>query len=218
MMPHKGWTVVLGDCLDVLKALPGESVDVSVTSPPYNIGVAYNDHDDRMPRETYLAFLAACFRGLHRVLKYDGSFFLNINGSGTVDDLTLPYAIIERALAVGLVPQNVIVWVKTVEVDGVLRAHIKPVNSSRYLSRAHELILHLTKQGDVRLDKLAIGLPYADKSNIARRGHVEDKRDRSNVWFMPYKTVQSKAEKFDHPAGFPVELPTRVHQAARIPA
>jgi site-specific DNA-methyltransferase (adenine-specific) len=29
------------------------------------------------------------------------------------------------------------------------------------------------------------------------------------VWFIPYDTVQSKAEKFDHPAGFPVELPAR---------
>ena len=29
------------------------------------------------------------------------------------------------------------------------------------------------------------------------------------MWFIPYDTVQSKAEKFDHPAGFPVELPAR---------
>jgi site-specific DNA-methyltransferase (adenine-specific) len=29
------------------------------------------------------------------------------------------------------------------------------------------------------------------------------------VWFIPYKTVRSKAQKFDHPAGFPVELPAR---------
>ena len=73
----------------------------------------------------------------------------------------------------------------------------------------HETILHLTKHGDVPLDKLAIGLPYADKSNIARRRHAEDKRDCGNVWWMPYETVQRKAEKFDHPAGFPVELPIR---------
>jgi site-specific DNA-methyltransferase (adenine-specific) len=71
----------------------------------------------------------------------------------------------------------------------------------------HESVLHLTKTGKVPLDKLAIGVPFADKTNIARRGHAADKRDRGSTWFINYDTVQSKAEKFDHPAGFPVELP-----------
>jgi site-specific DNA-methyltransferase (adenine-specific) len=115
----------------------------------------------------------------------------------------LPRAIAERAFAVGFVPQNEIVWVKAIEVDGVIRGHCKPINSLAYLTRMHETILHLTKRGDVPLDKLAVGVPYADKSNIERRGHAQDRRDRGNVWFIPYDTVQSKAEKFDHPAGFP---------------
>ena len=106
-------------------------------------------------------------------------------------------------------PQNEIVWVKAIEVDGVIRGRCKPVNSSAYLTRMHETILHLTKHGNVSLDKLSIGVPYADKSNIERRGHAQDQRDRGNNWFLPYATVQSMAEKFDHPAGFPVELPTR---------
>jgi site-specific DNA-methyltransferase (adenine-specific) len=146
---------------------------------------------------------------MHRILKPGGSLFLVINGSGTKGDFLLPRAIADRAFAAGFVPQNEIVWVKAVEVDGVIRGHCKPVNSSSYLTRMHETILQLTKRGDVPLDKLAVGVPYADKSNIQRRGHVQDRRDRGKVWFIPYDTVQSKAEKFDHPAGFPVELPAR---------
>ena len=57
------------------------------------------------------------------------------------------------------------------------------------------------------LDRLAIGVPYQDKSNIARRGHASDLRCRGNVWFIPYDTVQSKAEKFHHPGTFPLDLP-----------
>jgi site-specific DNA-methyltransferase (adenine-specific) len=208
-MQHEVWIVVLDDCLNVLHAMPSGSVDVIVTSPPYNIGVNYGQHDDQMPRNAFLSWLGECFAELHRVLKDDGSFFLNINGSGTKDDFLLPRAIADCAFAVGFVPQNEIVWVKAIEVDGVIRGHCKPVNSSAYLTRMHETILHLTKRGNVPLDKLSIGVPYADKSNIERRGHAQDKRDRGNNWFLPYATIQSKAEKFDHPAGFPVKLPTR---------
>jgi site-specific DNA-methyltransferase (adenine-specific) len=59
----------------------------------------------------------------------------------------------------------------------------------------------------VKLDRLAIGVPFKDKSNIARRGHPQDLRCRGNTWFIPYDTVQSKAEKFHHPSTFPVALP-----------
>jgi site-specific DNA-methyltransferase (adenine-specific) len=59
------------------------------------------------------------------------------------------------------------------------------------------------------IDRLAIGVPFADKSNINRRQHPRDRRCGTNVWFIPYETVQSRAEKFDHPAGFPLELPLR---------
>jgi site-specific DNA-methyltransferase (adenine-specific) len=188
--------------------MTAESVDVVVTSPPYNQGVAYSRYNDRVPRETFLAWLGEVFAELHRVLKPNGSFFLNINGSGTKDDFTLPYAIIDRVLATGFTPQNHIVWVKAITVEDVIRGHCKPVNSSAYLTRMHETILHLTKTGQVPLDKLGIGVPYADKSNIARRSHAQDLRDRGNTWFIDYDTVQSRSEKYDHPAGFPVELPT----------
>jgi site-specific DNA-methyltransferase (adenine-specific) len=59
----------------------------------------------------------------------------------------------------------------------------------------------------VKLDRLAIGVPFKDKSNIARRGHAKDLRCRGNTWFIPYDTVQSKAAKFHHPSTFPVALP-----------
>jgi site-specific DNA-methyltransferase (adenine-specific) len=208
-MQHEGWAIVMGDCLDVLRTLPAVSADVVPTSPPYNQAAAYHQHNDRMPRGTYLAWIEEVFVATYRVLKDEGSFFLNINGSGTAEDPTLPYAIIERALAAGFVLQNEIVWIKVDKVEDVLTGQFKPVTSRRYLDRAHERILHLTKSGDVVIDRLAIGVPFADKSNINRRKHAQDRRCGTNVWFIPYETVQSKAQKFNHPAGFPVELPTR---------
>jgi site-specific DNA-methyltransferase (adenine-specific) len=198
--------IVLGDCLAVMRTILPESIDLIVTSPPYNIGATYNQHDDRQPRKRYLGFIAATFVELHRVLKPDGSFFLNI-GTGTKDDSWLPHDVVGAARAAGFALQNSIVWVKSIAINDVTVGHYKPINSDRYLNRTHETVLHLTKTGMVALRRNAIGVPFADKSNIARRGHAEDKHCRGAAWFIDYDTVQRKAEKFDHPAGFPVELP-----------
>ena len=138
------------------------------------------------------------------MLKPDGSFFLNISGSPRVP--WLPFELVVRLRAL-FVLQNHITWVKSVTVGETTSGHFKPVSSKRFLHQAHEPIFHFTLSGDVTLDRLAIGVPYQDKSNIARRGHASDLRCRGNVWFIPYDTVQSKAEKFHHPGTFPLDLP-----------
>ena len=79
----------------------------------------------------------------------------------------------------------------------------------RGISNNHEAVFHFTKEGDVKIDRLAIGVPFKDKTNIARWGHKKDRRCAGNAWFIPYPTVRLKSQKFDHPAGFPVELPER---------
>ena len=83
--------------------------------------------------------------------------------------------------------------------------HFKPINSRRYLTDLQEYIFHLTKEGNVRVDKKAIGVTYQDKTNIGRwKSATEDKRDRGNVWVIPYSTIK---EKRPHPAVFPEKLP-----------
>ena len=69
-------------------------------------------------------------------------------------------------------------------------------------------IFHLTKQGDVQLDRLGLGVAYSDKSNIGRWGHTKgrDARCRGNNWFIPYKTIVNRNKERPHPATFPVEL------------
>jgi site-specific DNA-methyltransferase (adenine-specific) len=83
--------------------------------------------------------------------------------------------------------------------------HYKPVNSPRYVNNCHEYIFHFTPTGNTRLEKLAIGVPYQDKSNIGRWNSAKrDCRDRGNTWYIPYETVQSAKA---HPAAFPRRLP-----------
>jgi site-specific DNA-methyltransferase (adenine-specific) len=198
--------VILGDCLVELLKLPQESVDVVVTSPPYNIGIAYRSYEDRRPRAEYLEWLTAVGRQLIRVLRPEGSFFLNVGSTNSDPWVAMDVASAFRDI---FVLQNHIAWVKSVSIGNDTHGHFKPITSPRYLNQNHEAIFHFTKAGTTEIDRLAVGVPFKDKSNIARWGHARDKRCAGNVWFIPYKTVKSKAQKFDHPAGFPVELPAR---------
>lgn len=195
-----------GDCLEVLERLPQNSVDVVVTSPPYNLGIDYRSYNDQRPRQEYLDWLEDIARALHNVLKENGSFFLNV-GSTNSD----PWVLFDVASTVRKVflLQNHITWIKSVSIGDDTVGHFKPISSYRYLNQNHEAVFHFTKSGKVPVDRLSIGAPYKDKSNIARRGHAQDKRCAGNVWFIPYETVRSKAQKYNHPAGFPVALPEK---------
>jgi site-specific DNA-methyltransferase (adenine-specific) len=105
--------------------------------------------------------------------------------------------------------QNSIVWAKSVSIGDDTFGHFKPVNSARFVNHNHEHLFHFTKDGRVPLDRLAVGVPFKDKSNIARFGHARDRRCAGDVWFVPYETIRSKAQRHHHPSPFPVALPDR---------
>jgi site-specific DNA-methyltransferase (adenine-specific) len=202
------------DCIDGMKRLPASSIDVIVTSPPYNIGKTYGHHHDSMPRDEYLAWMRKVAEQAKRVLKEDGSFFLNIGGKPT--DPWIPFDVIEQFRPYYTL-QNVIHWVKSIAIEkadvgtydnitgDIAVGHYQPVNSKRFLSQCQEHIFHFTKSGDIMMDKLAIGVSYQDKSNIGRWKHAtHDLRDRGNVWFIPYSTIRTSRP---HPTTFPDKLP-----------
>mgnify|MGYP006296727483 CR=1 FL=1 len=140
---------------------------------------------------------------LNRVLKDNGSLFFNIGDKPSDDFRSFQVA---QEIAKHFKLQNTIHWVKHIAIpeEEVNIGHYKPVNSYRYMNNTHEYIFHFTKNNKVKINKLAVGVPYADKSNIKRWKKKKDKRGRGNMWFIPYKTV-SKSKK--HPASFPIKLP-----------
>ncbi|MGV3722499.1 MAG: DNA-methyltransferase, partial [Actinomycetota bacterium] len=118
--------------------------------------------------------------------------------------------------------QNVFHWVKSIAVlrsevgnypgmeTDLMVGHYKPINSARFVNDCQEYIFHLTHAGDVRLDRLAVGVPYRDKSNVARwKGAGGDVRCRGNTWFIPYETIQRRDRDRPHPASYPPALPER---------
>lgn len=216
------------DCIKGIKQMKKQSlkVDVIVTSPPYNIGKEYNQYDDKKPRIRYLDWMETIAKNCNDVMTDYSSFFLNVGGKPS--DMWIPFDISERFRKYFIL-QNVIHWIKSISIskqdvgdypnimDDISVGHYKPVNSNRYMNNCHEFIFHFTKKGNVNLDKLSIGVPYQDKTNVGRWEKAKkDLRSRGNVWFIPYETIQKSRP---HPTVFPVKLPEmclKIHDLKKI--
>jgi len=219
----------VGDCVEILRALPEASVDSIVTSPPYNLGVRYRTYDDTIPRQAYLEWTNAWVKAAARVLAGEGSLFLNVGAKPTD-----PWTAFDVAQAVRphLQLQNTIHWIKSIAIERALAGagarldddlaigHYKPINSRRFLHDCHEFIFHFTPKGRTTLDRTAVGVRYQDRSNIGRwRAAASGKRCRGNTWFIPYDTIQSRDKERPHPATFPPKLPEmclRLHGLTRL--
>ncbi|HEX4629769.1 MAG TPA: site-specific DNA-methyltransferase [Chthoniobacterales bacterium] len=206
-----------------MRELADQSIDLVVTSPPYNLGIAYSQYKDRQNRGAYLDWCHEWATELRRTLKIGGSLFLNLGASPSNPLLPHELALRLRDL---FVLQNTIHWIKAISIEDetgltISRGHFKPISSPRYLNDCHEYIFHLTPEGRTPIDRLALGVPYADKSNIARWSHTEgkDRRCRGNTWFVPYETIQRRDKERPHPATFPVQLAEwciKLHGISRV--
>ncbi len=209
-----------GDFLERAPALlDDQSITVIVTSPPYNLGIGYSTYKDDLPRADYLEWTDRWAAETKRVLAYGGSLFLNVGVRPKEPWGAWEVAEVFRRK---FVLQNVIHWVKSISIDkrdvgrydaitkDVSVGHYKPINSDRYVNDQHEYIFHFTHGGDVELDRIAIGVPYMDTSNIRRwKSAGGGLHCRGNTWFMPYPTIKYRAKDRPHPASFPVALPER---------
>lgn len=101
------------DCIEGMKLLDEDSVDLIVTSPPYNIGIDYDEYDDNKSWEEYYAWCEAWLNECYRVLKRNGGricidHYLSL---GTAKVRTSPisvlYNIMER---IGFKHHSIAVW------------------------------------------------------------------------------------------------------------
>ena len=201
------------DCLKGMDIFPDNYFDVIVTSPPYNLGISYGVYDDKISRDKYLKWIEQVAIKIKQKMKRKGSFFLNIGSSPTK-----PWGPFEIALSLRnhFKLQNKIHWIKSIYIENesygqktnINVGHFKPIPGNRFLNYSHEYIFHFTVSGDVKLDRLSIGVPYKDPSNINRwkSGGNGGVRCRGNTWYFPYKTIRSRKKDRPHPATFPIEI------------
>ncbi len=92
-------SIIHGDCLEVMRKMPDKSIDIIITSPPYNllnstgnglkknthcgkwknaaIKNGYKDYDDNLPYPEYLEWQRKCVAEMYRLIKEDGAIFYN---------------------------------------------------------------------------------------------------------------------------------------------
>ncbi len=78
-------TILHGDCIELMNALPAGLIDLAFADPPFNIGYTYDVYDDRRGREQYLAWSRDWITAMYRVLKSDGTFWLAINDENAAE-------------------------------------------------------------------------------------------------------------------------------------
>jgi site-specific DNA-methyltransferase (adenine-specific) len=78
--------IIQGNCVEVMATLPESTVDLIVTSPPYNVGIDYDTHNDRQSMEDYWQFTKDWLSEAYRILKDDGRVAINIPYEVNVQD------------------------------------------------------------------------------------------------------------------------------------
>ncbi|MHA2367137.1 MAG: DNA-methyltransferase, partial [Candidatus Hodarchaeales archaeon] len=183
-----------------------ESIDLIITSPPYNRKKHYSDdheeqYNDNLSDEDYFALLKRVWKECYRVLKPSGLFFLNIGDAA--QDQGKSHSVVDTAVDVGFIRLQTIIWVKSLLGKG----HYTPSGGNRRLNNIWENIFVLVKdKKQYKIYPKEIGIPFADKSNIGRYSD-QDLRDAGNIWFIPYTKTTGATIKKGHDAPFPIELP-----------
>ncbi|MHA2215171.1 MAG: DNA-methyltransferase [Candidatus Hodarchaeales archaeon] len=191
-----------------MNEIMNDTIDLIVTSPPYNRSKTYSDdkgnsYNDQKPYNEYEAFLKQVWSECYRVLSPSGMFFLNVGDSANNQGYS--EKMVQLAQEEGFYRLQTIIWLKSF----MGRGHYTPTGRDRRLNNIFEYIYVLVKdRSKYRMNPRAIGIPYADKSNIGRYAEY-DLRDAGNTWFIPYSRTTGQKLKKGHEAPFPIELPYR---------
>lgn len=202
------------DSVMFTKKLPDKSVQLIITSPPYNIGKAY---ETRVSISEYLDAQRTLIQDLVRVLNDRGSICWQIGNyvhKGEVFPLDIYYYPIFKDL--GLKLRNRIIW------------HFgHGLHASKRFSGRYETLLWFTKSDDYifNLDDVRIPSKYPNKRHFkgVKKGELSGNPRGKNpsdfweilqnewddmVWEIP-NVKANHIEKLDHPCQFPVELVER---------
>lgn len=200
--PHLD-SIFHGDCLELLRSMPPSSVDLVVSSPPYNLGKEY---EARRALQVYLEDQTEVLRECVRVLKPSGSIFWQV-GAFSDDGALIPldirfFPILE---GLGLIPKNRIAWA---------RQH--GLHATRKFSCRYETILWFAKTSEYvfHLDPIRVPQKYQNKKHFRgdRKGEFScnpDGKNPGDIW-MFRNVKHNHEEQTIHPCQFPEDLIARI--------
>lgn len=195
-----------GDCLELMKNIPDGSVDLIITSPPYNIGKEY---EKKTSLKNYILWQNKIISECFRILSDKGSICYQVgnyvdNGCVYPLDCVLFNYFIDN----GFIPRNRIIW-----------KFGHGLHCKKRFSGRHESILWFTKNQDYdfNLDDVRIPQKYPSKKHYKgnKIGQLSGNplgKNPEDVWDIT-NVKNNHPEKTNHPCQFPVELPERLIKA-----
>jgi adenine-specific DNA-methyltransferase len=191
------------DCVELLQRLPEGVVDLTVTSPPYNIGKEY---ETAREVDDYIAWCERWIKGLHRATAPTGAFWLNLGYlalPGRARAIPIPYLLWDR------VPFYL--------VQEVVWHYGAGVAARRVYSPRNEKFLWYARDPDnFYFDLNAVRDPNIKYPNQFKNGKRKVNlagKNPSDVWIFPKVTSgrdRSSKERTPHPCQFPVAVIERI--------
>ncbi|MFZ0699337.1 MAG: site-specific DNA-methyltransferase [Thermoplasmata archaeon] len=186
--------IICGDARTVLRRLPKESVHLAITSPPYNVGIAYSDYSDARSYLGYREWLRGIWTALERVLVPGGRFALNVAPTSIKNFRPIHHDLTRDLIEVGFLLRTEILWYKqTMGRRTAWGSWKSPANP--HVIPSWEYVLVFSK-GSWRLE--------GDRAEIDITG-PEFQRYSDGFWAIP-----PERNRRDHPAPFPDELIRRL--------
>ena len=198
------------DMLEAMSLLPTELVDLTITSPPYNIGKEY---EVPIPLESYIEWTSAWVHQVYRVTAPFGALWLNlgyIEYPGRARAIPLPYLLWER------IPFYLI--------QEVIWNYGAGVSTKRMFAPRNEKFLWCVKSRDQYTFNLdAVRDPNVKYPNQKKNGKIRvnpNGKNPTDVWQIPKDTTgqdvsgrRASPERTSHPAQFPVAVVDRIVKA-----
>lgn len=194
--------IEFGDCRELLKTIPDNSVTLVVTSPPYNIGKKYGKYSDKISLEEWKELINDVTKEIYRILKPNGSFFLNLSPIPLGNDkeiLPLPY------IGYGIMKEN------NFKIRNIITWTFNNMqNCTNRLSGRYENIVWGVKDLNNYIFNLdEIRIPYITKNDKRLVGGIG--RNPTDVWYFDRVNNMTK-KKLDltHPTIYPLPMIVRI--------
>ena len=200
------------DVLDFLDGIPSRSIDLHLTSCPYNLGKPYGDSPgaDRMRFTYFHGFLMQVISEMARTLKVGGTLCLNVGATRDSNDQLMPLDVLiwNDLITAGLTFQSRIIW----EVPHGL-------TPKKRLAERYETILVFSKGEQQTFNPSAARVPQKEPHKRAFKGPNKGRLSGhplgahpTNVWRIPnvgHNHSDSKIMTHKHPAAFPLAMARR---------
>jgi adenine-specific DNA-methyltransferase len=195
------------DCLEAMAILPDQSINLTVTSPPYNIGKEY---ENLLPLDDYINWCKKWITEVYRLTLYDGAFWLNLGY----------LSIKNRAKAI---PISYLLWDKIpfYLIQEIVWNYGAGVAGSKFFSPRNEKFLWYVKNPEAYTFNLDdIRDPNVKYPNQKKNGKIKVNplgKNPTDVWEFPKVTSgqnRSSKERTAHPAQFPSAVIQRIITAS----